>query len=329
MRLNGFAIHSRLGLERSAARLPPGVHKILSLSKFTQAILYSCMSGIFALVFSKITFSLIVILWKGLRNKGVSTLSSLSIYVFSIPVLLLLGLMALRENEVILSGAYMAIVLLWLIPVFVSNLFDVYLLKYQALTEQSSYKLAIATFLAILIDIFVFNTQYSVWILIAAFLFFIGGSILSRNKLEKIHNVPLVAVFLLVAAIAGLDVVEYALYKEGLLLQSSILFHILISQSLLFILFFILGFRKFIPDLKSRRVSVKDIVTINVLIVIYVVLEAIALKELPLVVVVSASILPLVLYSAFDFRNKELVLSYKSVLALFLVMLGIVILGML
>lgn len=284
--------------------------------------------GILILLLSKVCFSLIVVIWKDLRKKGVDTFSNLSMFVFSIPILFVLGLFALQKHEVVLTWWYLLIVFLWIVPVFLSNIFDVYLLRYQSLTEQSSYKLAVATTLAFLADIFIFHATYSLWMLIAVSCFVIGGGTISRNKISGMSRLPLVRAFFFMTLIASADVIAYTLYKNGLLIQSTIFFHILISQSILFLLFFVVGSRKFIPHLRSRTISPKNIVSVNALIIIYVISEAIAVKELPLIIVVSASLLPLVLYSFFDFKNREVHLSKKSIFALILVLIGIVILGL-
>lgn len=284
--------------------------------------------AIFALVFSKICFSFITIIWKNLRRKGVKTISNLAMFIFSVPFLFILGYFVSRKFNLILTEEYIIVVLLWLIPVFLSNIFDVYLLKFQALTEQSSYKLAMATIVAILIDLFFFKTKYSIYIFLAIILFFIGGYILTKSKIPKSNRLPLTRALTFVFMIAGLDVIGYAIYKEGLLIQPTIFFHIIITQSILFTMFFIIGRKSLTSDFKDSKILPKDIVGVNVLIFAYLILEAIAVKEFPLSIVVSVSILPLVLYSLFDFKNREINLSYKSILALVLVSIGIIFIAM-
>ena len=280
-----------------------------------------------ALIVSKICFALIVVIWKQLRKRGVSTVSNLSLFSFSIPVLSLLGLFLYQTNDTSLSTEYLCIVGLWLMPVFLSNVFDVYLLRYQSLTEQTSYKLTAATLIALVIDILFFETKYSLLIIISSLLFLIGGMLLTKNKPKVLLSLSLPKVLFLVTLIAALDVAAYAFYKQGLLLQESLLFHIAISQSILFFTFLLIGFKNMSADLRAKKIYPTDIVRLNLLILIYLVLEAIVVKGLPLIIVVSTSVLSLAIYLLFDLRFKEFKISSKSVFALLLITLGIVLLG--
>ena len=284
------------------------------------------MFEIYSYLLAQIFFSFIALIWKNLRNKDITTLSNLSIFVFSIPLFAGMGIILYSTANISLSFVYIKFLLFWLVFDVANNILMVYLFKYKSLLELTSYRLAFSTIIALLVDVFYLRFQYEIFTIISVLLFFLSGYLLTKNKIEK-HFLRKKIFLLIIGALSFIQVIDYSLYKKALLMQESILFHVVISQTLLFSIFFIIGYKSLRKDMLIKRVKWKHIGLITVFIFFAAILESFGFRGLPIAILLLAGIFPILLYSIYDLKTREIKFTKTTVIALISLILGIALLS--
>jgi hypothetical protein len=284
------------------------------------------MFEIYSYLLAQIFFSFIEITWKNLRNKGVSTFSNLSIFTFSIPLFLILGIILYFNSTISITSTYITILLIWLFFDVINNILIVYLFKYKSLLELTSYKLTFSTIVAIFVDIFYLKFQYNFFTFSSVFFFFLSSYLLTKNKIEK-HFLSRKISISIIAILSVIQVIDYFLYKKAILIQDSILFHVVLSQVALFIIFFIIGQESLRKDISNKKINWKHIVIITFFIFLAAILESFAFKELPVAILLLTAIFPILIYSIYDMKTSEIKVTKTTFIALLSLILGIVFLS--
>lgn len=284
------------------------------------------MLGIISMVVGEILFSFIVLRWKDLRKKGVSSLANLSILSFSVPFFVILWFVLDGNKNFNTSSTYFLFLLFWLIPVFAENFGSNYLIKYQGLLENHVYTLGFSTFIAIIADILFLKTNYNLYTWFAIILFLVSGYMLTKNRQQsKVHFGVSIVILLLLSV---LGVLEYTTYKKAMLLQSNILLHTIVAQGILATAFFLYGYRPLLKGIKERIIKMKDIIYITLLFFPFVILESFGISQLPVAVVILTTIFPILIYSIYDAKNLEVKLSTQTISAFVVAIGGVIFMNM-
>lgn len=285
------------------------------------------MLGEFAAVVLVISFAAIDVIWKRLRMRDVSTKAILALFGFSVPLLILLGILFADAREVVLSGDYVAYSLLFVVGNLFLNLANVYLMRYVSLTELFSYRKSIALFFAILADIFFFSLFPTTFRILGIGLLFLGSMLLTRSARETTKKclIPMATLLIYLILIGFLDTGLFTVYKKGLELQSSIILHMVLVQSVMFLLFLAVGWR----DLRSSfgKIRAKEIAALNILVTIGAIAEIYTLHYYSISAIVLISGIPLGIFSLYDVRTKEWRLTPKSIVSILLIVIGFVLLN--
>jgi hypothetical protein len=282
------------------------------------------MMSMLGLVVSKFLFIGIAAIWKLQTRAGASALSSLATYVLALPAFLVIGFTWYDLSDITFSFAYLAYLLAWAIPVIVYSAAIIFLYKYQSLTEQDVYKFATGTCIGVLLDVFVLQTNFAYATVLTITLFFISGWLLTRNRKIETAGLTMPYIIAIIFGISLFEALDFFLYKQAIALQGNPLLHIIIAQILLVGAFTLIGGRALIRHLQSGAIKLWHLLAIPALFVPAVVLEGLAIAELPISLMITSSIVSVVMLMAIDAYNKEIRLTPESWLALILVVIGIV-----
>lgn len=285
------------------------------------------MEGIFAALSMVVSFSLMNLFLKDLRNKGVKTFGVLAIFGFGVPFWIILGLFLTKDYGINLSKVYLIYVLIWVLGVAMINFLGAYLFRYAGLSELTAYGLTFSTVSAIVADSLLFDIIPTIVSLIAISCFFVGGFILTSNRNKLKQKIGTWKVLLIIMISSLLNVAIFSVYKLGLGMQTNILVHVSLSQSLLHGIYFIVGFNFLKKGMKKKIVTEKHILFIPLLLILGATSEAFALSKLPIVIIMLMGVLPLAIYSVFDIKKKEILLNVQSIFAVSLVFVGLIVLG--
>ncbi|MDD3190443.1 MAG: hypothetical protein PHI66_01995 [Candidatus Pacebacteria bacterium] len=257
--------------------------------------------------------AIITIKWKRLRTNGLHPVSALGLFCFGIP-LWLTSLIALSYKfDIVYSSEYFLYIILWSAIVIVTNLGSIFLMKFQALSEMTIYKLGFSTALAVAVDSIFFKTDFSLYMLTGIFFLFISGILLSKNKKTNDMNILLILSIILILSILGISL--YSIYKYTLPIQPNPVIHGIISQLVVYISFSFFAYKHLRKDYSSHLYNRKDITDFGLLIFIFTITEAFLFKELPLTIIILLSVISLLIYAVYDIKKKELVLSQQIYLA--------------
>lgn len=268
---------------------------------------------VFLALINTLLGTILTIKWKGLITKGLNSVSALGLLCFGIPLWLATLIVLSYKFDIVYSSEYFLYVLLWSAVVILTNLGSLFLIKSQALSEFTLYKLGFSTVLGFIIDLVYFKTNFSLSLLIGVFLLFISGTLLSKNK--KTKNVNIISILFQLLILSVLIVFQYSVYKYAQAVQPSPIIHGVISQLVVYISFSFFAFGYLRKDYKLRIYNRKDIVDFSLLIFLFTVTEAFLIKELPITVLMLLSVISLLIYIVYDIKKKEIVLSKQIFLA--------------
>ncbi|MFA7170381.1 MAG: hypothetical protein WC180_00140 [Candidatus Paceibacterota bacterium] len=271
------------------------------------------MNIIFLALINTLSGAIITIKWKRLRNNGLHPVSALGLFCFCIPLWLVSFIALSYKFEIVYSGEYFLYILLWSAIVIVANLGSIFLMKFQALSEMTIYKLGFSTALGIAVDSIFFKTDFSLYMLTGIFFLFISGILLSKNKKASDMNIFLMLSVILILSVLGISL--YSIYKYALPVQPNPLIHGVISQLVVYILFSFFAYKHLQKDYTEHLYNRKDIIDFSLLIFIFTVTEAFLFKELPLTIIILLSVISLLIYAVYDIKKKEIILSRQIYLA--------------
>lgn len=285
------------------------------------------MEGVFAALVMAVSFSLLNALWKQLRNKGVDSSALLALLGFGVPIWLVIGVYLLRTHSPNLSFLYITLVVFWTLIILCSNFLHVYVIRYGGLTELSAYGSTFSILVALSVDIFWFNILPEIFTYTAIGCFFVAGLILSQNRgnlVKKELKMDLRKVLPLLLTTSLLYTLGFAVYKEGISYQSTILFHLVIMQTALHTSWFFIGMKPLFSNIKKGLITPKFILISLTLLVTGVFGELYALRELPVTIMVLIGIISPAIFTLFDIRKKEMNFTPLSIGALILIVSGFV-----
>lgn len=285
------------------------------------------MFSIFAAIASTTLFSGVALFWKRLRDKNVGPLATLGLGAICIPIYVVFGIILDHLGYApTFSSPYFLVLALWIIGAFAINWTGTYLYKYRTLTELRTYQTSIAILVAVIVDSIFFKSTASVWNIIATIILFAGGLVLSGNVSYKaIRNTLTLggAVIPILTFNAFLQVANIAIYKLAIAYQSQPLYQAVIGESLLYFLFFVVSFRDIRLGTSTGKISFKEITIIGSLLFVGTIFEIYMIKSFSVSLNIVLSVIPIAIYSLYDFKVKNLKLSIQSISALVLVIIGL------
>ncbi|MDD3006198.1 MAG: hypothetical protein PHX30_01300 [Candidatus Pacebacteria bacterium] len=271
------------------------------------------MNIIFLALINTLSGAIITIKWKRLRTNGLHPVSALGLFCFGIPLWLASFIALSYKFDIVYSGEYLFYILLWSVIVIVTNLGSIFLMKFQALSEMTVYKLGFSTALGIAVDSIFFKTNFSFYMLIGIFFLFISGILLSKNKRANDMNILVTLSIILILSILGISL--YSIYKYAMPIQPNPVIHGVISQLVVYVLFSFFAYKYLRQDYTAQLYNRKDVIAFSLLIFIFTVTEAFLFKELPLTIIILLSVISLLIYAVYDIKKKEIILSRQIYLA--------------
>lgn len=266
-------------------------------------------------VINTLIWNAITLRWKQLRKKGLSSVSSFGLLCGGIPLWLIAFFLFDRQYEIVYSEEHLLYVFLWSAVSIFGTLGSIFLMKFQALSEQMVYRLGFSTALGIIVDSILFKITFDFATILGIIFMFASGILLSRGKKKNGDEMGMLAVLTAVLAISILGVFQVSLYKYALPIQPHPVIHGIMSQLMIYTLFLVFTFRHLRKDYQKRIYGIKDIAGLGSLIFILTIIEAFLIQELPITILVLLSVINLLIYALYDIRKKELTLSRQIYLA--------------
>lgn len=265
------------------------------------------------------------ILSKRLRNKGVKTLSILGVYGLLTPAWVLMALWFMYQGQADIGIKYMLVLAAWVCVCFILNFGNTWLTKFQSLTDGSGYKFGFTVFWALLADVLFFQHEFSLIKAFALFLLFSGGTVLhiSRQKIVvDALRMPLLKRLAIVMFLSLIEASTYFLFKVGTTMQSSDLFHNALSQTLLFTIFMVMGWKSFQSDRAFGHIPMAYMIALVGLMLVAAVADGFAIAGLSLTLFVMFTLIRVSAFAVHDMKTGEIPLSYKTLLAVGLIACG-------
>ncbi len=285
------------------------------------------MNVIFFALANTLIWTFLTVRWKNLRLKGLSPLSSYGLVSAGLPLWIITLIIMSQQYSIVHTSKYILLVVLWIAPVIISNLSDLYLIKLKPLSELKVYKFAFAALIGVLVDLLIFKTAFSYFTIIAISLFFTSGIFLSRNGIKKISEISLSKELLILLSLSIISVIMAFTYKAGLLIQSHPVVHGMILQISSHTILLAISFSAMRKDFFKGILKVKDLFIFGFLVYIYTVFEAFIFKALPASTVIMLGILNLVIFAAYDLKKGEFRLTPQIYIAGALAIAGIIVTG--
>lgn len=261
-------------------------------------------------------WTIITLRWKQLREKGLSSVSSFGLLCSGIPFWLIAFAILDRRYDIFYSQEYLLYVFLWSAVAIFAALGSLFLMKFQALSEQTVYRLGFSTALGILVDSVFFKTTFDYYTITGIIFMFISGILLSRGKKKNGNDeMGMLSVLAAVLAISILGVFQTSIYKYALPIQPHPVIHGIISQLMIYTLYIFFTFRYLKKDYKKHIYNGKDIAGFGLLIFVFTIIEAFLFQALPVTILILLSVINLLIYALYDIRRKELTLSRQIYLA--------------
>lgn len=248
--------------------------------------------------------------WKELRLKGIKPVSAFGLVCAGLPFWLLTFIALNSYYDVNYSFEYIKFIFLWSIPVIISNLVTLFLVKYLALSELTIYKLAFSSIMGLIVDTLYFKTVFSYFMITGIVFLFISGVALTKTKKKTKMDLHKSLLILFLMSINSLF--QYSVFKLGLALQPNPIIHGIFCQLLVYSVYFIYSFRHLKRDFKTKIILKKDILHFGVGIFIFTVIEAILFKALPISILVLLSVLNIFILAVYDLKKQEISLNWKT-----------------
>ncbi len=270
---------------------------------------------IFLALATTITWVFITIKWKGLQNRGINTTNSFGIACAGLPLWIITFILLQFKYDVVYSQQYFTYLTLWAIPVIITTLGMLYLIKNNALSEYSIYKLGFSALLAFIVDIFLFQTSFTLYMVAGIVLLFASGLILSKSKKLNKRKMKLYKTLSIIFILSIIATFQLAFYKLALLIQPSPIVHAMMGAILVYIILIIFLFKPIYKDYKKGKIKNKDFLALGSSIYLITILEAFLIYELPLSLVIALTVLQIFLLAIYDIKKKEFHLSWKLYIA--------------
>lgn len=265
------------------------------------------------------------VLSKRLRNKGVQTLSVLGLYGVLTPVWALLAAWFVFQGQTDIGIKYLVVLGAWICVCFTLNFGNTWLMRFQSLSDGSSYKFGFAVLWALIADLVFFQHEFSSIKVLALVLLFSGGTVLHFSRQKVVADALRMPLPKRLVIIMGLSLVEastYFLFKLGAGMQVSDLFHNALSQALLFSIFFAMGWRSFQTDRAAGHVPAIYAIAMLTLMLVACVASGFAIAGLPLTLVVMFTLIRMSVFAVHDMKTGEIPASLKVIMSVIFIVCG-------
>lgn len=276
-------------------------------------------------IINSIIWTLLTIRWKSLRKKDIASVSAFGLVCAGLPLWLITFSFLYLQNGFNFSGKYVLNLSAWAVLCIITNIGALFILKFKALSELGIYKLAISTFVAMLIDIAFFKNSLNTPTLIGITLLLVAGFLLPVNKQKRSKEIKLHTTLLLLLFLSIAGAMQYAIYKNALMIQALPLLHAMFAQSILYLVFLMISFKSLKNDYIEGKLKINDFIFFGVLIYIFTIIEAFLFKALPVTLLISLTVMNILLFQLYDVKNKELKHSWQLYLATCLAIAAIII----
>lgn len=272
-------------------------------------------------------FMAISILAKRLRTNGVGSRSILAVYGLTLPVWIAAVAYFVSTGQMNWPWPYLVCLLLWLGTCYFLNLGTIYISAFQSLSEGTGYRFGFSAMIALLADLFIFGTEFHPAVIVAISLLFAGGILLHMNRVKqdfqstKLVPLHLKLGFVLLVSLA--EVSTYALFKYAATMQDTIYAHNAVFQSMLFLMFLVIGGKVMVRDCKQGYFPVPYMIALCGFLIIAASADAVALAGLPVTLFIMFSLIRTACFAVHDIKTKEIALNATSIAAIALIAAGI------
>jgi len=266
---------------------------------------------IFLALATTITWVFITIKWKELQNRGIKITNSFGIACAGLPLWIATLIFLHFRYEIIYSQQYFTYLTLWAIPVIISTLGMIYLIKFHALSEYSIYKLGFSALLAVILDILIFQVSFTLAMIVGLILLFASGIILSKSKKQNKKKMKLYKTLSVIFILSIIGTFQLAFYKLALLIQPNPIVHAMIGAIFVYTILIIFLSKSIYKDYKKGEITNKDFALLGFSIYLITILEAFLIYELPISLVIVLAVLQIFLLAIYDIKKKEFHLSWE------------------
>lgn len=275
-------------------------------------------------IINSIIWTILTIRWKALRSNNVSPVSAFGLLAAGLPLWLLTLGYLYYQNSFVYSQDYFINLSVWTILCIATNLGALFILKFKALSELGIYRLAISTFTAMLIEAFILHNDFNTPTFLGVGLLLIAGSLLPKNTAKKINGIKLGTTLLLLLFLSFAGTAQFIAYKNALIIQSLPLFHAMLAQTILYIIFLPICFKSLKKDYLGNKLKISDFIVFGTLIYLYTIIEAYLFKELPITLLIALSVINIILFQIYDIKNKELKHGWRLYMATLFAIVAII-----
>ncbi len=284
------------------------------------------MIAILTAILSRIGFTFLSIYWKFFRDQGISTQAILGFSAVATLPWVAVTFYLFFKDSLNLNSTYLFYSLSWLGIVCFSQFIPIFLLKYQSLTASDSFRIVFSTILALAVDIVLFQTVLSPFILWGCVFLLIGALVLQvQRPHEKISvaSISLLSIFVLNMILGAMSIAELALYKAGLeAINNQIIFHTAWSTTLTAVFYILFGGAAVVQTYQSGKFKVKDLLIISCIMAGALICYTYAVGVLPLVVMALVRVVGSGIFAVFDLKFKEFEINNKTITALIIILVG-------
>ncbi len=277
-------------------------------------------------IIGELSFTAVNIILKRLRNRGAQTLAVMAAYGLLAPLWIAAALYFILQGRIDFTGPYMLVVGLWFMVCYLLNFGSQYLARFQSLSDGTGYKFGAITLWALLADILIFKHQFSGLTVIVLLLLFSGGTVLHFAREKSVGQGLRMPLSKRLPAILILSLIEtstYFLFKQGALMQESILAHNAFLQALIFSVFLVTGLKALRQDRHAGHIPTFYILILLPVMLVACVADGFAMVGLPLTLFVMFPLLRAIIFAVHDIITGELPFTRLTVAAILLIVTGL------
>lgn len=285
------------------------------------------MLFIVAALIGEISFMLISIYNKRMRNKEAQSASILAVYGLTSPLWLALALYFGVSGQIIVTPYYTFILGAWLVVNLFFNYGAVYLTRFQSLSEGAGYKFGISLLFAWIVDLLFFEPMVGLEQSVSIFCCFMGGVWLSLTRDKTVKSevvIPIWKRIALISFLSFLEIIMYSTYKIGAQIQDSPLVHLSLAHAILIPTFLLIGYKKLQNDIQKGFFVPVYMWLICGLLIVGVVAETYAIYGLPITLLIMFYLIRSSVFAIHDMWTKEIQANAMNIGAVALILSGIV-----
>lgn len=285
------------------------------------------MFFILAALIGEISFMLVSIYNKRMRNKEAQSTSVLAIYGLTSPIWLILAVYYGVSGQIVFTPYYALILGVWLVVNLFFNYGAVYLTRFQSLSEGAGYKFGVSLLFAWLVDLLFFEPVVGIEQSLPILCCFIGGvwlSLTRDNTVKSDMTIPLWQRISFISFLSFLEIIMYSTYKIGAQIQDSPLVHLSLAHAILIPVFLLIGYKSLRTDIKKKVFVPFYIWVVCGLLTVGIFAETYAIYGLPITLLIMFYLIRTSIFAIHDMWTKELQISVMNVSAIMLILSGII-----